>query len=287
MKKILTLLVLSCWYLNVVGATLTVCPSGCGYTTIAAALAAASDGDIIYVNVNGSHTENGILINKSITIKGNGKATTFIQAAASRLSAADRVFNIPRTQSGSTLDNPLTVTFEDFTIRNGYASNQSSAGYSFGGGVQINNGNGTVVNFTNVDIKNNDTRSSCATSCTNGGGAGIYISCTSGSGTLGNDLVKVNLTNCVFDDNNTGTASANSSGSGQQGGAMTMNGYGTLTVKNCVFTNNTSFTSGGVLYTGASVTGSFSDCVFESNNVTEPAATPSGSSFSGSEDVFT
>jgi predicted outer membrane repeat protein len=96
----------------------------------------------------------------------------------------------------------------------------------------------------------------------------------------------VNLTNCVFDDNNTGTASANSSGSGQQGGAMTMNGYGTLTVKNCVFTNNTSFTSGGVLYTGASVTGSFSDCVFESNNVTEPAATPSGSSFSGSGGCF-
>src|SRR5688572_25438732 len=112
-------------------ATLTVCPSGCGYTTIAAALTAASNGDIIHVNVNGSHTENGILINKSITIKGNGKSTTFIQAAASRLTAADRVFNIPRTQAGTTLDDPLTVVFQDFTIRNGYAAFQSSNQFSF------------------------------------------------------------------------------------------------------------------------------------------------------------
>lgn len=267
--------------------TFTVCASGCGYTTIASAIAAAGNGDTIYVNVNGSQTENGILINKSLTIIGNGKNTTFIQGAASRLTAADRIFNIPRTQSGSTLDDALTVTFKDITIRNGYASFQSAAGFSFGGGIQINNGNGTVVSFINVDFKNNDTRSSCSATCSNGGGAAMYISCTSGNATLGDNSVIINLTNCTFDDNNTGTAAANSSGSGQQGGAIQMNARGTLKATDCIFTNNTAFTSGGVMYNGAAIVGSFTNCVFENNNVTEPGAAGfAGSSFSGAGGAF-
>lgn len=294
MKTFVALLIFSGLYLHALGSTITVCASGCDYTTIAAALTAANNGDIIHVNVNGAHTENAILINKNVTIKGNGKTVTYIQGAAVRQTATDRVFNIPRTSSGpSGIDTPLKIEFMDMTIRHGYASFLDGTKYSYGGGVQITNGNGTVISFTNVDIKENDTRTSCPADCSNGGGAGMYISC--GTGTLGDNTVIVNLTNCVFDDNNTGIASVNSSPSGQQGGAIQMNGKGTLLVKNCIFTNNTAFSSGGVMYNGTAVVGSFSNCTFQDNNVTEPPAggftnisiSGSGGAFAMRSSIFT
>src|SRR5690349_8002348 len=55
---------------------LTVCPGGCHYTTIAAALAAAHDGDTIAV---GPGTYAGeFTINRSIRLAGAGQAATTI-----------------------------------------------------------------------------------------------------------------------------------------------------------------------------------------------------------------
>ncbi len=63
------------------GGTLrTVCPSGCDHTTIAAAVTASASGDIVSVNVNGTHTEPGptIEIDKHIVLEGLGRQQTRI-----------------------------------------------------------------------------------------------------------------------------------------------------------------------------------------------------------------
>jgi len=57
-------------------ATLTVCPSGCAYTTIAGALAAASDGDKIVVGA-GTYS-GGFTINRSVSLLGAGAGKTTI-----------------------------------------------------------------------------------------------------------------------------------------------------------------------------------------------------------------
>ena len=90
---------------------LTVGASG-DHSTIAAAVSAASSGDVVMITYV-VHTENGILINKDITIKGQGADQTIVQAAATRGTAGDSIFTI----AGGT-----TVTFEDMTFKHGDAS---------------------------------------------------------------------------------------------------------------------------------------------------------------------
>ena len=92
-------------------ATLTVGASGCDFTTIQAAIddAATSDGDTISVE-DAVHTEQGIAVDKAVTIQGYGVDSTIVQAHAVRGSATDRVFTV----SGGG-----TITFKDMTIRHG------------------------------------------------------------------------------------------------------------------------------------------------------------------------
>ena len=59
-------------------ATLTVCADGCDHTSIATAVAAAADGDTVYV-YNGTYTENSsIVIDKKITLTGETEAGVII-----------------------------------------------------------------------------------------------------------------------------------------------------------------------------------------------------------------
>ncbi len=62
-------------------AGLDVCASGCGYTTIQAAITAASSGDTISVAA-GTYTEQ-LVIDKNLTLIGAGASTTIIQAPGS------------------------------------------------------------------------------------------------------------------------------------------------------------------------------------------------------------
>ena len=87
--------------------TRTVCASGCDFTTIAAAIVAASAGDTISV-LDAVHTEAGIVIDRDLTIQGQGAALTIVQADVTPGTATDRVFKV---NSG------VTATIKDMTIR--------------------------------------------------------------------------------------------------------------------------------------------------------------------------
>jgi hypothetical protein len=100
--------------------TWTVCASGCDYASIKAAIAAPTtlDGDTLAIAA-GTYTEAGIMVDKSLTLQGEDRATTIVQAAATRDAATDRVFTIA---SG------VTVTLQELTIRYGHTA-------GLGGGV--------------------------------------------------------------------------------------------------------------------------------------------------------
>jgi hypothetical protein len=93
--------------------TWTVCAIGCTYTNIKAAIAAPTtlNGDTLAIAA-GTYTEPGISVDKSLTLQGAGATSTFVQAAATRGAANDRVFSIPSS---------VTVTLQDLTIRYGHA----------------------------------------------------------------------------------------------------------------------------------------------------------------------
>lgn len=112
---------------------MTVCtagPPGCDYATIQAALNAASNGDSIHVLTQPEHSEAGILIDKDVTIFGDGREDTFIQAAISPNTASDRVFSI---STGA------EVVIRDLTIRHGNPGISEDGGciYVDGGELEL------------------------------------------------------------------------------------------------------------------------------------------------------
>jgi hypothetical protein len=126
--------------------TWTVCASGCDYNNIKAAIAASTtlDGDTLAIAA-GTYTEPGILVDKSLTLQGEGAASTIVQAAASHSAATDRVFMIPRG---------VTVTLQGLTIRYGRTPagrNGRTPADNFGGGLY----NGGTLTLTHSAVSGN------------------------------------------------------------------------------------------------------------------------------------
>ncbi|RLC75165.1 MAG: hypothetical protein DRJ03_30695 [Chloroflexi bacterium] len=91
--------------------TVTVCASGCDFTTIQAAIHDFHTIAGSTINVtDGVHTEANIIVNKDITIQGQGAESTIVQAHDSVDAAAGRVFFIT---------DGATVTIRGMTIRHG------------------------------------------------------------------------------------------------------------------------------------------------------------------------
>jgi hypothetical protein len=120
--------------------TWTVCASGCDYNSIKSAIAApiTLDGDTLAIAA-GTYTEPGIVVDKSLTLRGKAAASTIVQAAASPSEATDRLFTIA---SG------VTVTLQALTIRYGYTD-------GWGGGVY----NAGTLLLTHSIIRSNKTDS--------------------------------------------------------------------------------------------------------------------------------
>jgi len=172
-------------------ATDTVCATGCDFSTIQAALDALNDestqDSAIIELLDPVHTEPGIVVKKSVTIRGLGSTETIVQAHESDSGACERVFLIKKG---------ATVTLQGLTIRHGQPAHPDDHGggiYNYGsltlqdcvvshnrangGGGIANSGTLTLVDST---ISGNSAHGDAplGDECGNGGG----IKC--GNGTL-------------------------------------------------------------------------------------------------------
>ncbi len=90
----------------------SVCAVGCDFVTIQAAIAAASAGDEIDV-LEPVQTEAGIVVDRDLTVRGQGMLATVVQADAVAGNASDRVFLVLPG---------VTATIRDLTVRNGFSA---------------------------------------------------------------------------------------------------------------------------------------------------------------------
>ena len=229
---------------------------GADHTTIADAILAATGGETIIVTGGSDniHTEQGIQVNKQVTIKGQGQNTTIIQAHASQNSATDRVFQVFYT----------TVVFQDMTIRHGNVTGN-------GGAMDINEQ--AVVTLSNVTItKNNATAA----------GGGIHFPGTTNTGNL-------TIENSIISQNDAGGSSGGGLYSTNEGNIIITNTHfhqntalhsggavyintgnttqGDYAFTNCSFEDNTAGTTGGGAFIGASTT-NLTSCTFYDNTST-------------------
>jgi len=182
------------------------------FTTIAGALAVCDDRDVLNLAA-GVFTEANLLVEKDITIKGQGANSTFVQSGTSAVNAVSNVFF---AWFGT------DVTIMDLTVRYGTSN--------VGGGILSD---GTQLNLINLDICWNTATSlgsgvyvsqGCPTTIVNSsihdntGGSGIYIEAyavasivnstiaknshnVSEGGGIYCELGSVNLTNCTVGQN--------------------------------------------------------------------------------------
>ncbi len=228
---------------RVQAATITVCASGCDYTSIQSAIdnPLTVNGDIIELSGE-TYTEINIDVHKSVTIRGVNAASTIVQSNASVTDAFARVF---------TIDNNKTVTLENMTIRHG---NTNGAG----GGI-FNNGTLTVNNST---ISNN---------ISNGHGGGIH---NNNSLTINNTTISDNqsrngngagIRNNAIGDTLSINNSIVANNSATKNGGGISNNAGTTTITNSLIINNsttvgaagvnTSGTSGNLIITNSTISG--------------------------------
>jgi predicted outer membrane repeat protein len=237
-----------------------VCSSGCGYTSLQAAVNAALPGDTILINIEGALTESHITISKNITVRGLGQNNTIIQAHALRGSALHRVFYI----TGGAV-----VLLENMTIQNGKETADFTNWRGAGGGILID-GVSTTVSLNNVTIKHCDNAAS-------GNGAGIALTGNSTSLTLDNCLLDNNISNKggaggIYLNTNGGdcfvrnTIFKNNIAANGDGGAALTDGNTSATFISCSFTGNQALNgnNGGAVYSNNSLP-TFNNCIFSYN----------------------
>ena len=224
--------------------------------TLAAAITAATAGDIIYIDTGG-YTEQIIAINKAnLTIIGAGTANT-IYTGSNNLWAQI-------TATGVTIKNVQLLS---------YFSDTASVG-------QVININGayTVV-FDNILVNKSLGGSSTAANLNIVGGANVTVKnslfkCSGYNGAQGGGIAvtgsTLTLTNDIFFSND-------NAATGSNGGAVSINGASTVTASNCTFDNNNAYNGGAVGITGTSNVTISGSCFL--NNKTEgssPASTNGG-----------
>ncbi|MEO0727672.1 MAG: T9SS type A sorting domain-containing protein [Bacteroidota bacterium] len=218
-------------------ATLTVCSSGCDYSTIAAAITAATAGDIIDIQV-GTYTEAALTISKDLTIQGQGPSSTIVQAAATRDAASDGVFII---------NEGYTVTIKDLTVQNGNTDpDNGSSDLSDGGGIWIRMNSSSNITLANLTITNN---------YADDDGGGVY--------TVGGQDAILNMIDCVITNNE-----ANASYAFAAGGGICNRGADVFNLTRCTIVNNHAGVDGGGLYSSeGSSTTIVTNCTIAENTI--------------------
>jgi hypothetical protein len=216
------------------GDTVTVCAAGCDFTTIQDAIddSGVIAGDVINIT-DAVHTESGILVNKNVTIQGQGADSTIVQAHADVGEATERVFFVA---AGA------VVTIRRMTIRHGNPSSEPQSGGgirnegelmieesiishnrgSAGGGI-LNDGRLTLVNCT--------VNSNTAT------GGDSFLECSTGGG-IKNLVGVTTLINSTVSHN---TARG-------KGGGLHIACHGTLVLVNSTVSSNSTTNDGGGIY---------------------------------------
>ena len=253
--------------------TITVCAKGCDYTSINAAIAVASDGDVIQLSAETYFEGQQIdTLGKAITLQG---ATDKAGNTASILDGggSHRVIQCQGGESGRT-------AFSHLLIRNGRATNGAGMynkassptltdcvfvdNQCSGRGGGIYNRDGSSPTLVRVRFSRNRASS----------GGGIYnfdessptlIDCrlegnsapTVGGGMTNWKACSPILIRCVFVDN----TSNDSSGGG--GGGMYNYGSGSPRLDSCSFVGNTSTNGAGIYVVGGALI--LNDCQFQMN----------------------
>ncbi|HEX7133689.1 MAG TPA: carboxypeptidase regulatory-like domain-containing protein, partial [Iamia sp.] len=127
-------------------ATRTVCAVGCDFTSIAAAVTAAVDGDVVTVAA-GTYTEPQVLINqKGITLEGAGSGLTIIDGGLATTLAGDGQL---RVNTAASTSGPVTV--KGLTIRNAGTTPTGTIRYAVQ--VKASRPDPSAVTFEDVAIE--------------------------------------------------------------------------------------------------------------------------------------
>jgi len=173
--------------------THTVCPSGCDYTSIQAAIIASADGDVISIHAGTFHEHGIYTLNKAITIQGtlnsDGARVTIIDAQSD-----GSVFEIANGEDAGTVLKDLVITNGlgtdwvggGITCKNGssptitYCTIEGNSANMFGGGIACFNHSNPIISY--CTITNN--------TCFGGDGAGIC--CQTSNPTISHCLIEGN-----------------------------------------------------------------------------------------------
>ncbi len=259
-------------------AMLTVCPSGCAFTQIAPALAAANNGDTISI---GAGTYNGgLTVDKSLKLVGAGSGRTTISGGGPVVTIG----------SHATTSEP-TVTIDGVTITGGITRSSWQTGVGVGviargGGVEIplnaDFSGGATVTISNSVITANRVAptatapfgppcpggSPCPFAAASGGGIDNWGSLTLANTTVSNNLI--------------GSAAGLGALASDADGAGISNWRGPLAIANSEISGNQAAVSapngrssdaGGIILTGGKVT--VSNTSVSDNSATVSAALPS------------
>jgi hypothetical protein len=231
------------------GDTVTVCAAGCDFMTVQDAIddSGIIAGDVINIT-DAVHTESGILVNKDVTIQGQGADSTIVQAHADADEATDRVFFVA---AGA------VVTIRRMTIRHGNPSSepQSGGGIRNEGELMIeesiishNRGSagGGIFNDGRLALVN------CTVSSNTATGGDTYLECNTGGG-IKNMVGVATLINSTVSDN---TAQ-------KKGGGLHISCQGTLVLVNSTVSSNTTNNGGGVYLNGV---GEFTNSTIVNNS---------------------
>ncbi len=142
---------------------ITVC-SACPHASIASALNASNNGDVIRV-ASGTYLER-LVITKTVTLEGGWNMSFTARALGSSVIDAQRLGRV------LTIIGSISPTIDGFTIANGQATNEIS-GTHRGGGVYIHSSGALLVN--NIITNNIATTSDVITPGGYGFGGGIYV----------------------------------------------------------------------------------------------------------------
>ncbi|MCK5528687.1 MAG: right-handed parallel beta-helix repeat-containing protein, partial [Kiritimatiellae bacterium] len=229
------------------------------YTTIAAAItAAAASGDIISIE-DAVHTEQGIVISKSLTIQGKGVDSTTVQAAASRSNATDRIFLV---------SSAVIVTIKDMTLQYGYLSGVEDDG----GAIALTAAGDLTIQDCVLTMNDVGDNGGALYASHNLGATCTVQRCTISDNTAGGTGGGIYLFYGALFTMENSTISGNSAAG--NGGGFAENTYWQISIiRNCTFSGNSAVGHGG----GAAVYGadywslggrycSFYNCSFIGND---------------------